>query len=99
MPGLLVEVETKTTCRVRQNREGGVGHLLDYSGDGKFNIKDVIDGRVEFDDTTNQQVIASKTTNNTHGNSLSVVRGDTEYNAAEADATRNFEAFLGGDDA
>ena len=25
-PGLLVEVETKTTCRVGQNKEGGVGH-------------------------------------------------------------------------
>ena len=42
-PGLLVEVETETCC-VRPNKEGGVGHVLDYSGDGTFNIKYVLDG-------------------------------------------------------
>ena len=45
-PGLLVEVESET-CRVGRNKEGGVGHVLDYSGDGTFNIKYVLDGRVE----------------------------------------------------
>ena len=42
----MVEVETETCC-VRPNKEGGVGHVLDYSGDGTFNIKYVLDGRVE----------------------------------------------------
>ena len=37
-PGLLVEVETET-CRVGENKEGGVRHVLDYYGDGTFNIK------------------------------------------------------------
>ena len=42
-PGLLVEVETET-CRVGPNKEGGVGNILYYSGDGSFNIKYVLDG-------------------------------------------------------
>ena len=45
-PGLLVEVETET-CHVRPNEESGFGNALDYSGDGTFNIKYVLDGRVE----------------------------------------------------
>ena len=32
---------------VGRNKEGGVGHVLDYSGDGTFNIKYVLNGRVE----------------------------------------------------
>ena len=46
MTGLLVEVDTKT-CRVGPNKEGGVGHVLDYSGDGAFDIKCVLGGQVE----------------------------------------------------
>ena len=42
----MVEVESET-CRVGRNKEGGVGHVLDYSGDGTFNIRYVLDGRVE----------------------------------------------------
>ena len=42
-PGLLVGVETETCC-VRPNKEGGVGHVLDYSWDGTFNTKYVLNG-------------------------------------------------------
>ena len=41
-PGLFVEVGTET-CHVGQNKEGGVVHVLDYSGDRTFNIKYVLD--------------------------------------------------------
>ena len=35
------------TCRVGPNKEGGTGHVLDFHGDGTFDVKYIICNRVE----------------------------------------------------
>ena len=41
MSSILVVVDAAKTCHVGQNKEGGVGNVLDSSGDGVFDIYDV----------------------------------------------------------